>query len=103
MIEALEKLIAAIWNRIQRRGPGKWPSGESLTLGFRVLDGQLTKKQFGLSTPQRTMHVAILGKTGTGKSSLLRYMSRQDIEADRGFAYFALHGDDVPFLLGVIN
>jgi DNA helicase HerA-like ATPase len=44
------------------------------------------------------MHIAVLGKTGTGKSSFLRYLSQQDIEADRGFLYFDLHGDAAPFL-----
>jgi hypothetical protein len=41
----------------------------------------------------------VLGKSGSGKSSLLKYMSQQDIEADRGFVYFDLHGDATPFLL----
>lgn len=49
------------------------------------------------------MHIAVLGKTGTGKSSLLRHMIAQDIEADRGFVTFDLHGDQTPFLLRVIN
>jgi hypothetical protein len=45
-------------------------------------------------------HVAVLGKTGTGKSSLLRSLCAQDIECDRGFVYFDLHGDATSFLLG---
>jgi hypothetical protein len=48
------------------------------------------------------MHIAVLGKSGSGKSSLLKYMSQQDIEADRGFVYFDLHGDATPFLLRTI-
>jgi hypothetical protein len=39
------------------------------------------------------MHVATLGKPGSRK---------QDIEADRGFVYFDLHGDATPFLLRTI-
>jgi hypothetical protein len=49
------------------------------------------------------MHLAVLGKTGTGKSSFLRYLSQQDIEADRGFLYFDLHGDATPSLLREIS
>jgi hypothetical protein len=49
------------------------------------------------------MHAAILGLTGSGKSSALRYWSQQDIAADRGFLYFDLHGDATPFLLATIN
>src|SRR5580693_7243158 len=45
------------------------------------------------------MHVAVLGKSGAGKSSLLKYIAQQDIDADRGFVYFDLHGDATPFLL----
>ena len=57
----------------------------------------------GLEQARRAMHIAVLGKTGTGKSSFLRYLSQQDIEADRGFLYFDLHGDATPFLLRTIN
>lgn len=57
----------------------------------------------GLSSTRRAMHIAVLGKTGTGKSSFLRYLSQQDIEADRGFLYFDLHGDATPFLLQTIS
>ena len=49
------------------------------------------------------MHLAVLGKTGTGKSSFLRYLAQQDIAANRGFLYFDLHGDATPFLLRTIN
>jgi len=55
-----------------------------------------------LSQTRRTMHLALLGKTGTGKSSLLKYLCLQDIEAGRGFVYFDLHGDATPFLLRAI-
>ena len=48
-------------------------------------------------------HVVVLGKTGSGKSYLLRHMCEQDIEKDRGFVYFDLHGDATPFLLRRIN
>src|SRR5438132_2100498 len=100
----LEKLIAAIWNRLRGRHRGAWQQERgSLDLGFRVVDGQVTKRHVGLSNTRRTMHVAVLGKTGTGKSSFLRYLCGQDIEADRGFAYFDLHGDATPDLMRIIN
>lgn len=74
-----------------------------MDLGFRVVDGEVTRRHVGLSNTRRAMHVAVLGKTGSGKSSFLRYLSQQDIEADRGFVYFDLHGDATPFLLRTIN
>jgi len=50
----------------------------------------------------RPEHIAILGKTGTGKSSLLRYLMSQDISALRGFVCIDLHGDLTPFVLSTI-
>jgi hypothetical protein len=48
-------------------------------------------------------HLLVLGKTGSGKSFLLRHMSAQDVAHGRGFIYFDLHGDATPFLLGTVN
>jgi len=55
-----------------------------------------------ISKERRTMHVAVLENRGAANSSLLRYFSQQDINADRGFFYFDLHGDATPFLLRTI-
>jgi hypothetical protein len=49
------------------------------------------------------MHLAVLGKTGTGKSSLLRHLMRQDIAQDRGFLVLDIHGELTPFILRTIN
>ena len=43
--------------------------------------------------------MAILGKTGQGKSFFLRHLSTQDIRNRSGFVFFDLHGDSMPFLL----
>jgi len=103
MIRFLEQLIARFWNRIRSRHREARREGRSLQLGWRVTDGTVTRLSVGLSTTRRAMHIAVLGKTGTGKSSLLRFLCQQDIEADRGFLYFDLHGDATPFLLRTIN
>lgn len=103
MINFIEQLVATLWNRLRRRERGAWQETKSLDLGFRVVDGQVTRWHVGLSKARRAMHIAVLGKTGTGKSSFLRYLSQQDIEAERGFLYFDLHGDATPFLLRTIN
>jgi hypothetical protein len=101
MIHLFEKIIAAIWNRLRGRGAkAREHERGTLTLGFRVVDGQVTRRPVTLSKPGRTTHLAVLGKTGTGKSSFLRSLSEQDILAGRGFVYFDLHGDTTPFLLG---
>jgi len=102
MIRFLEQLIAALFNRLRgRRGEAR-SGGGTLDLGFRVVDGQTTRRRVTLTNVRRTMHIAVLGKTGSGKSSLLRYLAEQDIQADRGFLYFDVHGADT-LLLRAIN
>ena len=103
MIRFLEQFIAAFFNRLRGQGREAWQERGSLDLGFRVVDGQVTRQRVTLSNQRRTMHLAVLGKTGTGKSSFLRYLAQQDIAANRGFLYFDLHGDATPFLLRTIN
>lgn len=50
-------------------------------------------KPFGLWPEDRRAHMYVIGKTGTGKSSLLEAMVRQDIMAGHGLALFDPHGD----------
>lgn len=74
----------------------------NLFIGVRAIDGEPTRGRVLLNAIQRTMHVAVIGKSGTGKSSLLKHMAQQDVEAGRGFVFFDLHGDATPFLLASI-
>lgn len=48
---------------------------------------------FGIRQRDRRSHFYIVGKTGTGKSQLLRIMLEQDIAAGQGCALFDPHGD----------
>jgi hypothetical protein len=101
MLHHLEQFLASLWNRIQGRHPAN-RNGQGVTLGLRVVEESVTREPLKLSTTRRATHIAVLGKTGSGKSSLLRFLAQQDIEAGRGILYFDLHGDAAPFLLGVI-
>jgi DNA helicase HerA-like ATPase len=103
MIRSVEQSVAAIWNDLRGQDRGVWSERGSLDLGYRVADGQATRSHISMSNTRRTMHVAVLGKTGSGKSSFLRYLAQQDIESDRGFLYFDLHGHATPFLLRTNN
>jgi hypothetical protein len=101
MIRFFEQLVISIYNFL-RRPRGKKPDGAGMSLGYPFVEGQTTGQRVTLSQTRRTMHIAVLGKTGSGKSSLLRYLCLQDIAAGRGFLFFDLHGEDTKFLLRAI-
>ena len=50
---------------------------------------------FGIGQKDKRSHVYVIGKTGTGKTTLLTNMILQDIEAGRGLAFLDPHGDAV--------
>jgi len=54
----------------------------TITLGQSL--GRQPHKQFGILPRDRLFHQYIIGQTGTGKSTLLLNMMRQDIAAGRG-------------------
>lgn len=54
---------------------------------------------FGIKEDDRRRHMYILGKTGTGKSTLLRNMAIQDIRDGHGLAVVDPHGELVEALL----
>ena len=57
------------------------------------------RKRFGIRTRDRFFHMHLIGRTGTGKSTLIKNMLLQDIRAGRGCALFDPHGDLVEELL----
>ncbi len=48
---------------------------------------------FGIRTEDRFSHIFIIGKTGTGKSSLIESMVLQDMQLGHGLALIDPHGD----------
>ena len=60
------------------------------------------QKKFGIKLDDRRRHVYILGKTGTGKTSLLLNMAIQDILAERGIGFIDPHGEAAEELLNYI-
>jgi len=51
------------------------------------------QRLFGIKQHDRLSHVYIIGKTGTGKSTLIEAMALQDIVAQHGFCLIDPHGD----------
>jgi hypothetical protein len=101
MPNAFDHFLASIWNKLRDRRDAKGVSS-GLSLGFEMVDEVVSRKRHTVSSLRRTTHLAVLGKTGSGKSSLLRHMGREDIRVGRGFVWFDLHGDATPFLLRAI-
>lgn len=57
---------------------------------------------FGIRQADRFSHLFVLGKTGSGKSSLLETLARADLEAGRGFAFIDPHGDVAERLVATV-
>jgi hypothetical protein len=73
---------------------------ETTYIGKRNLWGD--DKPFGISRVDRRQHLYAVGKTGTGKTTLLRNLICQDIERGFGVAVIDPHGDLAEELLDSI-
>lgn len=51
------------------------------------------RKGFGIRQSDRRAHMYVIGKTGTGKSTLLATLLKHDLEQGRGVALLDPHGD----------
>ena len=51
------------------------------------------RNRFGIYQSDRRSHIYLIGKTGTGKSTLLETFIRQDLEAGQGLALLDPHGE----------
>lgn len=71
-----------------------------LILGKNVYRGEETVVRLG--EDDRRRHLYIVGQTGTGKSSLIQELARQDIEDGKGIGIIDPHGELVENILGLI-
>jgi hypothetical protein len=78
---------------IQSQEPTTW-LGEALTS-----EGPFP---FGLGLPERRLHTYVVGKTGTGKSTLLATIARQDLAAGRGAGLIDPHGELAERVLALV-
>jgi type IV secretory pathway TraG/TraD family ATPase VirD4 len=62
-------------------------------LAIGTVDARSDRRRFGIKLEDRFLHIYLIGKTGTGKSTLLGNIALQDLRARRGFALIDPHGD----------
>lgn len=79
--------------------PSEIPT-EGLFLGQSTYRG--IKRAVYISNDDRRRHMYIIGKTGTGKTELLKDLIMQDIRAGRGICFMDPHGDAIEDLLKLI-
>ncbi len=61
-----------------------------------------TNQKFGIKDRDRLAHLYVIGKTGVGKSTLLKNMAIQDIRRGNGICILDPHGDIAADLLSLI-
>lgn len=59
-------------------------------------------KKFGIKTDDRRRHFYAIGKTGMGKSEMLKNMAIQDIREGRGLGFIDPHGESAEALLDFV-
>jgi len=97
----LDSFVSHAWNALRNFSRHRRGSAD-LRLGSEVVDESPTRRGVYLTHWRRPEHLAVLGKTGAGKSSLLRYLCEQDIRRGRSFIFFDLHGDATPTLIRLV-
>jgi hypothetical protein len=99
MTHFLEQLLVRGANRLMRARERRPASEPGVLLGRAASDNGTPGAPVRLEDAVRSQHVAIVGKTGSGKTSLIRVLGEDDIRRGRGFVSIDLHGDTTPFLL----
>src|ERR1700692_472295 len=69
---------------------------------FARTDFRSDRRVFGIKTEDRFSHVYVIGKTGTGKSTLMETMALQDLRRGAGFALIDPHGDLVESIVAQV-
>ena len=98
------KTPTIVWARARKGEPpsnlpikGEIPE-ENLTV-FAKTNFRHLIKEFGIKLPDRRLHMYLIGKTGTGKTTMLENMVLDDMKEGRGLAVVDPHGDFVEFVL----
>lgn len=89
------------WTKAKRiEYPLELPVGIEPVLG--VTSFRAEEIEFGIKRDDRRRHMYLVGKTGTGKSTLLQRMAISDIQNGEGIAFIDPHGDSIDLILNYI-
>lgn len=80
--------------------PGASNDNDVVLFGRTEFRGNVT--DFGIRIDDRRRHMYVIGKSGMGKSELLKTLAIQDIQDGRGVCFMDPHGDPVNDLLDYI-
>lgn len=80
--------------------PDKLCRRDGILLGSNLHQGQAAEVR--LASEERVRHVHVIGASGTGKSTLLLNLIRQDIKNGHGIGVLDPHGDLIEDILGLI-
>ena len=61
-----------------------------------------TTTDIGLTEEERETHMYIIGRTGSGKTTMIFSMAKHDIEKGRGMAFLDPHGDAADDLVSIV-
>src|SRR5687767_10148739 len=76
-------------------------SGNHVT-HFATTDGRGELVRFGIKQADRQYHIAIVGRTGMGKTTVMEALMRSDICSGSGFALLDPHGDIAETIIKLI-
>jgi hypothetical protein len=87
-----------VWTNAKKgEPPSNLPLSESMPANMMTVLGKTNfrnvEKDFGITTKDRARHVYIIGKSGTGKSTLMENMIIDDIREGRGVILVDPHGE----------
>lgn len=108
--EKLSKVHSISWHKVVlSEPPENLPIAEGIgeeeksDINFFASAEFRNKQQiFGIKGQDRRKHIYIIGKTGTGKSTLIANMAINDMRGKRGFCVIDPHGDLTEILLDYI-
>jgi len=99
VLELFENRIARLWNSARRDNK---PATGGVLLGSVVHDGIVASEHAFLAHSKRAEHIAITGRTGSGKTNLIEDCQSQDVRERRGFLPFDFHDEITAFALKTI-